>query len=69
MFHCSRRGTDYEEIVVAPNHPGVELWPSHQNEENEDFSNRLKFHQTATVLPPSQQDPNMNSPADIQILR
>jgi len=40
---------DYEQIVVTPVHPGVETCSAQLNEENEDFSGRRRYHQTATV--------------------
>lgn len=50
VFHCCRRKVyDYEQIVVTPIHPGVETCSAQLNEENEDFSGRRRYHQTATV--------------------
>lgn len=46
-----RRGGEYEEIVVPPSHPGLLLSPCQLTEENEDFSSRQRFHQTAAVRP------------------
>ncbi|XP_020283096.1 solute carrier family 12 member 8 [Pseudomyrmex gracilis] len=40
---------DYEQIVVTPIPPGVETCSAQLNEENEDFSGRRRYHQTATV--------------------
>ncbi|XP_011171737.1 solute carrier family 12 member 8 [Solenopsis invicta] len=44
-----RKVYDYEQIVVTPVHPGVETCSAQLNEENEDFSSRRRYHQTATV--------------------
>ncbi|XP_012256165.2 solute carrier family 12 member 8 [Athalia rosae] len=44
-----KRVSDYEQIVVTPNHPGVQTSSSQLNEENEDFAGRRRYHQTATV--------------------
>ena len=60
------RGAGYEEIVVPPYHPGVELEAAQQNEENEDFSSRQRFHQSATVKPFYDADPEHSK---IEILR
>ncbi|BES94553.1 Amino acid permease [Nesidiocoris tenuis] len=48
---CGHRSVGYEEIVVPPTLSGVELSPSQLNEDNEDFSSRQRFHQTASVRP------------------
>ncbi|XP_014285916.1 solute carrier family 12 member 8 isoform X1 [Halyomorpha halys] len=64
---CGRRGYDYEEIVVPPSHPGVSLSPCQLTEENEDFSSRQRFHQTATVRPLYDHDAQTNQ-TNIQIL-
>lgn len=40
---------DYEQIVVTPIPPGVETSSAQLNEENEDFSERRRYHQTSTV--------------------
>ncbi|KAL1121936.1 hypothetical protein AAG570_003344 [Ranatra chinensis] len=66
MRLCGKRGVGYEEIVVPPYHPGVELASAVQNEDNEDFSNRQRFHQTATVRPFYDDDAEH---AKIEILR
>lgn len=63
---CGKRGSEYEEIVVPPSHPGLVLSPCQLTEENEDFSSRLRFHQTAAVRPfYDHDDPHTN----IQALR
>lgn len=49
MFCYRRRVTDYEQIVVTPGHPGVDVTSDQINEDNEDFSNRRRYHQSATV--------------------
>ncbi|CAH0562662.1 unnamed protein product [Brassicogethes aeneus] len=46
---CGKRVTDYEQIVVTPVHPGLDVTSSQLNEDNEDFSNRRRYHQSATV--------------------
>lgn len=48
-FYSRRKVYDYEQIVVTPVHPGVETCSAQLNEENEDFSGRRRYHQTATV--------------------
>uniref|UniRef100_A0A1B6C2P2 Solute carrier family 12 member 8 n=1 Tax=Clastoptera arizonana TaxID=38151 RepID=A0A1B6C2P2_9HEMI len=48
---CGKRGIDYEEIVVTPLHPRLELTSDQLNEENEDFANRQRFHQTTSIRP------------------
>lgn len=40
---------DYEQIVVTPVYPGVDVTSSQLNEDNEDFANRRRYHQSATV--------------------
>ncbi|KAJ8923517.1 hypothetical protein NQ315_010095 [Exocentrus adspersus] len=50
LLRCmGKRVTDYEQIVVTPAYPGVDLMSSQLNEDNEDFSNRRRYHQSATV--------------------
>lgn len=44
-----KRVYDYEQIVVTPVHHGVETWSTQLNEDNDDFSERRRYHQTATV--------------------
>ncbi|XP_051158818.1 solute carrier family 12 member 8 [Leptopilina boulardi] len=44
-----RKVYDYEQIVVTPVPPGVETSSAQLNEENEDFSERRRYHQTSTV--------------------
>lgn len=46
-----KRGIDYEEIVIPPQYPGLHLSSDQLNEDNEDFSYRQRFHQTASVQP------------------
>lgn len=46
-----KRGIDYEEIVIPPQYPGLHLSSDQLNEDNEDFSYRQRFHQTASVRP------------------
>uniref|UniRef100_A0A0A9YXX5 Solute carrier family 12 member 8 n=2 Tax=Lygus hesperus TaxID=30085 RepID=A0A0A9YXX5_LYGHE len=63
---CGRRSVDYEEIVMPPVLPDVEFSPSQLNEDNEDFSNRQRFHQTASVRALYHDDPDHNN---IEVLR
>ena len=49
MFDYRKRVYDYEQIVVTPVHPGLDVMSSQLNEDNEDFSNRRRYHQSATV--------------------
>ncbi|ERL94641.1 hypothetical protein D910_11916 [Dendroctonus ponderosae] len=50
IFRCfGRRVTDYEQIIVTPVHPGLDVSTAQLNEDNEDFSNRRRYHQSATV--------------------
>lgn len=44
-----RKGNDYEEIVIPPEVPNLDLSSDMINEENEDFAYRQRFHQTATI--------------------
>lgn len=48
-FVCRKRYTDYEQIVVTPVHPGLDVTSAQLNEDNEDFANRRRYHQSATV--------------------
>lgn len=48
-LYCRKKVHDYEQIVVTPIPPGVETCSAQLNEENEDFSGRRRYHQTATV--------------------
>lgn len=48
---CRKRTYEYEEIIVTPVHPPTNMESSQLNEENVDFSERLRFHQTANVQP------------------
>lgn len=50
-IHGRKRAYEYEEIIVTPVHPPTDIEPSQLTEENEDFSGRLRFHQTANVQP------------------
>jgi potassium/chloride transporter 8 len=50
ILRCmGKRVYDYEQIVVTPVHPGLDVTSSQLNEDNEDFSNRRRYHQSATV--------------------
>ncbi|XP_045482361.1 solute carrier family 12 member 8 isoform X1 [Harmonia axyridis] len=50
LLRCmGRRVYDYEQIVVTPVHPGLNVTSSQLNEDNEDFANRRRYHQSATV--------------------
>jgi len=44
-----KRVQDYEQIVVTPIHPGVEVTSAQMNEENQDFASRRRYHQSSTV--------------------
>lgn len=46
---CSKRMHGYEQIVVTPSCPGVDLSPTQLNEENEDFSQRRRYHHSSVV--------------------
>lgn len=45
----SKRVQEYEQIVVTPIHPGVEVTSAQLNEENQDFASRRRYHQSSTV--------------------
>ncbi|KAL3289551.1 hypothetical protein HHI36_022968 [Cryptolaemus montrouzieri] len=50
LLRClGRRVYDYEQIIVTPVHPGLHVTSSQLNEDNEDFANRRRYHQSATV--------------------
>ncbi|XP_076260977.1 solute carrier family 12 member 8 [Rhynchophorus ferrugineus] len=50
VLRCfGKRVTDYEQIIVTPVHPGLDVSTAQLNEDNEDFSNRRRYHQSATV--------------------
>ncbi|XP_046999272.1 solute carrier family 12 member 8 isoform X1 [Schistocerca americana] len=50
LLRCmGRRVQEYEQIIVTPVHPGMETLSSQINEDNEDFANRRRYHQTSTV--------------------
>ncbi|KAG1670090.1 Solute carrier family 12 member 8 [Nymphon striatum] len=42
---------EYDQIVVTPNHPGVEVMAAQITEDNEDFSGRERYHQSSLVKP------------------
>lgn len=44
-----KRVTEYEQIVVTPSCPGVDVRPDQLNEDNQDFSSRRRYHQTSVV--------------------
>ncbi|KDR22149.1 solute carrier family 12 member 8 [Zootermopsis nevadensis] len=44
-----KRVQEYEQIVVTPIHPGVEVTSAQLNEENQDFASRRRYHQSSTV--------------------
>ncbi|KAJ9577694.1 hypothetical protein L9F63_005774, partial [Diploptera punctata] len=44
-----KRVQDYEQIVVTPVHPGVEVTSAQLNEDNQDFASRRRYHQSSTV--------------------
>lgn len=45
----SKRHYEYEQIVVTPVHPVMDLTPQQLNEDNEDFASRRRYHQSSTV--------------------
>ncbi|CAH1153345.1 unnamed protein product [Phaedon cochleariae] len=50
LLRCiGRRVTDYEQIVNTPVHSGLEVTSTQLNEDNLDFPNRRRYHQSATV--------------------
>lgn len=44
-----KRSNEFEQIVVTPSCPGVDLRSDQMNEENEDFSSRRRYHQTSII--------------------
>lgn len=48
-FFFSKRIHEYEQIVVTPSCPGVDVSQSQLNHENEDFSSRRRYHQSSIV--------------------
>lgn len=44
-----KRVNDYEQVVVTPACPGVNLAPQQLNEENEDFQSRRRYHHSSVV--------------------
>ncbi|XP_068084944.1 solute carrier family 12 member 8 isoform X2 [Anabrus simplex] len=44
-----KRVQEYEQIVVTPMHPGVEVRSAQLNEDNEDFASRRRYHQSSTI--------------------
>ncbi|XP_055688581.1 solute carrier family 12 member 8 [Lutzomyia longipalpis] len=50
IFRCfGKRVNEYEQIVVTPSCPGVEVTQAQLNEENDDFSSRRRYHQSSVV--------------------
>ncbi|KAI9590693.1 solute carrier family 12 member 8 [Glossina fuscipes] len=50
IFRCfGKRMHEYEQIVVTPSCPGVDLSPTQLNEDNEDFSQRRRYHHSSVV--------------------
>lgn len=47
-FH-RKRVIDYEQVVVTPSCPGVNLSPTQLNDDNEDFQSRRRYHHSAVV--------------------
>lgn len=45
----SKRVIDYEQVVVTPSCPGVNLAPQQLNEDNEDFNSRRRYHHSSVV--------------------
>lgn len=42
-----QRPSEYDQVVVTPLHPGVEVTANQLTEENEDFAARSRYHQSA----------------------
>lgn len=50
VFRCfGKRVTDYEQVVVTPSCPGVNVMSAQLNEDNDDFSSRRRYHQSSVV--------------------
>lgn len=50
IFRCfGKRVNDYEQIVVTPSCPGINVSSTQLNDENEDFSSRRRYHQSSIV--------------------
>lgn len=63
---CRRRGVDYEEIVIPPGVPNLNISSNQVNDENQDFAYRQRFHQTASIQPMNDND---HTYRNVQILR
>ncbi|XP_037727281.1 solute carrier family 12 member 8 [Drosophila subpulchrella] len=50
IFRCfGKRMNEYEQIVVTPSCPGVDLSPTQLNEQNEDFRPRPNYHHSSVI--------------------
>lgn len=50
IFKCfGKRVHEYEQVIVTPTCPGVDVRSDQMNEENNDFSSRHRYHQSAFV--------------------
>ncbi|CAN8018061.1 unnamed protein product, partial [Ixodes persulcatus] len=50
LLRCiGKKPADYEQMVVAPVHPGVETQAAQLNEENLDYASRQRYHQSTTL--------------------
>ncbi|EDV34351.1 uncharacterized protein Dana_GF21265 [Drosophila ananassae] len=50
IFRCfGKRIHEYEQIVVTPSCPGVDLSPTQLNEQNEDFRPRPNYHHSSVI--------------------
>ncbi|KAH8289757.1 hypothetical protein KR054_010351 [Drosophila jambulina] len=50
VFRCfGKRMHEYEQIVVTPSCPGVDLSPTQLNEQNEDFRPRPNYHHSSVI--------------------
>ncbi|KAM7308196.1 solute carrier family 12 member 8 [Ixodes scapularis] len=50
LLRCiGKKPADYEQMVVAPMHPGVETQAAQLNEENLDYASRQRYHQSTTL--------------------
>lgn len=50
VFRCfGKRVTDYEQVVVTPLCPGLNVTSTQMNEENDDFSQRRRYHHSSPI--------------------
>lgn len=48
-FFSRKRVQEYEQIVITPTCPNVDVTSTQLNDENEDFSSRRRYHQSSIV--------------------